>query len=117
MQLEAQGYVLVERPLASSRGGQAVGAAALVGSAVDVVLTPRACLCIMDDSKLPQVSKNLPVMGIPVMQYWFEQRQRRVRRSGEMLTSVSGRHGMPAMHSECMMWVLTPRAHLCMDHG
>lgn len=58
MQLEAQGYVLVERPLASSRGGQAVGAAARVGSAVDVVLTPRACLCIMDDSKLPQVSKN-----------------------------------------------------------
>lgn len=62
MRLEAQGYVLVERPLACSssssngRGGQAGGAAALVGSAVDVVLTPRSCLCIWNDRKLPQVS-------------------------------------------------------------
>jgi hypothetical protein len=61
MQLETQGYILVERALGSgSRRGQAAaaaaaGAAALVGMAVDVVLTPRACLCIFDDSKLPQV--------------------------------------------------------------
>jgi hypothetical protein len=56
MQLEAHGYVLVERALAgSNRGVQATGAAGLAGAAVDVVLTPRACLCIWDDSKLPQV--------------------------------------------------------------
>lgn len=57
MQLEAQGYVLVERPLGgSSRAGEAAGgAAALVAMAVDIVLTPRACLCIWDESKLPKV--------------------------------------------------------------
>lgn len=62
MQLETQGYILIERALgggSSSRRGQAAaaasGAAALVGMAVDIVLTPRACLCIFDDSKLPQV--------------------------------------------------------------
>jgi hypothetical protein len=56
MQLEGQGFVLVERSLcsnSSSRGN--AGAAALVGSAVDIVLTPQACLCVWDDRKLPQV--------------------------------------------------------------
>jgi len=53
LQLEAQGYVLVERCLGGSRGNQHPAAA--VPAAVDVVLTPRSCLCIWDDRKLPQV--------------------------------------------------------------
>lgn len=53
LQLEAQGYVLVERSLRGSRGSQPPAAA--VPAAVDVVLTPRSCLCIWDDRKLPQV--------------------------------------------------------------
>lgn len=61
MQLETQGYTLIERALGggSSRRGQAAaaasGAAVLAGRAIDIVLTPKACLCIFDDSKLPQV--------------------------------------------------------------
>lgn len=69
MQLELHGYVLVERALAgSSRGGQATGAAGLVGAAVNVVLTPRACLCIWDESKLPQVRLSGGTFG----QLWLE---------------------------------------------
>jgi hypothetical protein len=66
MQLEGQGFVLVERGLCNNSRGN-TGASALVGSAVDIVLTPQACLCVWDDSKLPlvrDIATRLPcVMG------------------------------------------------------
>jgi hypothetical protein len=59
MQLEAQGYVLVERALGSSgSGGCGSSAHAVMAAVVDVVLTPKSCLCIWDDTKLPQVSQE-----------------------------------------------------------
>lgn len=57
MQLEAQGFVLVERVLGGSRSTPAPAASA----AVDVVMSPNACLCIWADNKLPRVS-SLPTL-------------------------------------------------------
>lgn len=57
MQLETQGYVLIERPLDRSRtsGTQTTTAAAVIAAAVDIILSPQACLCIWDENKLPKV--------------------------------------------------------------
>lgn len=55
MQLEMQGYVLVERALSNS-SSKSSAAETEAAAAVDVVLTPKACLCIWTESKLPQVN-------------------------------------------------------------
>jgi hypothetical protein len=63
LQLEGQGFCLVERNLtaaAAPAAAAAVGGAASAGgssssSVVDVVLSPSACLCVWHAGKLPQV--------------------------------------------------------------
>jgi hypothetical protein len=61
LQLEGQGFCLVERNLTAAAAAAAAGsgAAAAGGSSsssvVDVVLSPSACLCVWHAGKLPQV--------------------------------------------------------------
>jgi hypothetical protein len=54
LQLEGQGYCLVERHLAAATAGSSSSSS----SVVDVVLSPAACLCVWHPGKLPQVGAN-----------------------------------------------------------
>lgn len=61
LQLEGQGYVLVERNLAAtaiSCGSKAPASGINLAAAVDVVLSPAACLCVWGEGNLPKVSRD-----------------------------------------------------------
>jgi hypothetical protein len=61
LQLEGQGFCLVERNLTAAVGGAAAAGSSSNSSSssssilVDVVLSPSACLCVWHPGKLPQV--------------------------------------------------------------
>jgi hypothetical protein len=64
LQLETLGFQLVERCLGRAGCGAApeagASATAVAGAAINVVASPRACICVWDAHKTPQVRSRWP---------------------------------------------------------